>query len=358
MADHDWKFHCAVLCVPEKASPKEIKDAFRRLALKYHPDRNGGTTQAKEKFQRINDSYRYLMRNLTSRPIYQEHDDETAPPSPQNWSAPPPPPKHHRRSALRDPNQPPPRRPRMLALRAYAKEGYEFLHSPKMRAPLVAACCVLVALLSMKIILSEVKRAARYGETEPSATNRTAKRDATGHILASCVHLSMNQGNFVKKWQGELNENECAYSCYKWFEANSAYDGSCLWSNKEFHQHAATEASRTVASPSLPQPLPVPGDRPAPAAIVRDLQIIYDQVPEYEGNIPTSKREVKRTDTEVFDFDFVGSVWVEDSKLIEARKGMSAKQVVIIPKRFGETSVTFLDDQSNPYRKIIYEIHQ
>ncbi len=37
-----------------------IKKAYRKLALKYHPDRNGGSKEAEKKFKEINNAYEYL----------------------------------------------------------------------------------------------------------------------------------------------------------------------------------------------------------------------------------------------------------------------------------------------------------
>ena len=49
----------SVLEVEENASKVEIKKAYRRLAAKYHPDRNP-SPDAKEKFQRISNAYSIL----------------------------------------------------------------------------------------------------------------------------------------------------------------------------------------------------------------------------------------------------------------------------------------------------------
>src|SRR5512145_501351 len=42
------------------ASPDEIKKAFRKLAVKYHPDKNPGDAAAEERFKEINEAYAVL----------------------------------------------------------------------------------------------------------------------------------------------------------------------------------------------------------------------------------------------------------------------------------------------------------
>lgn len=57
MAKQDY-YH--ILGVDRKASEEDIKKAYRRLALKYHPDRNPGNKQAEGQFKEINEAYEVL----------------------------------------------------------------------------------------------------------------------------------------------------------------------------------------------------------------------------------------------------------------------------------------------------------
>ena len=49
-----------VLGIEKGASEEEIKKAFRKMALKYHPDRNQGDKEAEEKFKEVNEAYSVL----------------------------------------------------------------------------------------------------------------------------------------------------------------------------------------------------------------------------------------------------------------------------------------------------------
>ncbi len=50
----------SVLGVSKSANEKDIKSAFRKLAMKYHPDQNAGNKKAQAKFAEINQAYEIL----------------------------------------------------------------------------------------------------------------------------------------------------------------------------------------------------------------------------------------------------------------------------------------------------------
>ncbi len=64
-----------ILGVQKGASGEEIKKAYRKLALKYHPDRNQGDKEAEEKFKQINEAYQVLSDD-EKRGIYDRYGKE------------------------------------------------------------------------------------------------------------------------------------------------------------------------------------------------------------------------------------------------------------------------------------------
>ncbi len=61
-----------VLGVEKTASLEEIKRAYRKLAVKYHPDRNPGNKEAEEKFKEATEAYEVLSDDK-KRPIYDQY---------------------------------------------------------------------------------------------------------------------------------------------------------------------------------------------------------------------------------------------------------------------------------------------
>ncbi len=56
----EYKDYYKILGVDRNADEQTIKRAYRKLALKYHPDRNPNNKQAEEQFKEINEAYQVL----------------------------------------------------------------------------------------------------------------------------------------------------------------------------------------------------------------------------------------------------------------------------------------------------------
>lgn len=78
------------LGVRRKATAKEIRQAYRKLARKYHPDLNPGDKSAEEKFKQIQEAYDVLS-DTKKRQMFDEHgfyaDNFTGAPPPGAYGA-------------------------------------------------------------------------------------------------------------------------------------------------------------------------------------------------------------------------------------------------------------------------------
>jgi curved DNA-binding protein len=88
----EYKDYYKILGVSKNASQNEIKSAYRKLAMKYHPDRNHGNKEAESKFKEINEAYEVLS-DSNKRKMYdnlgsgwQQGDEFTPPPNGFNFN--------------------------------------------------------------------------------------------------------------------------------------------------------------------------------------------------------------------------------------------------------------------------------
>lgn len=66
------KDYYEILGVSKDASDSDIKKAYRKLALKYHPDRNPNDTSAEEKFKELGEAYE-ILSNEEKRAAYDRY---------------------------------------------------------------------------------------------------------------------------------------------------------------------------------------------------------------------------------------------------------------------------------------------
>jgi DnaJ family protein B protein 11 len=69
------KDYYSILGVARGAPESQIKRAYRKLALKYHPDKNPGDEKAKSKFEELSNAYEVLT-DEEKRQIYDRHGEE------------------------------------------------------------------------------------------------------------------------------------------------------------------------------------------------------------------------------------------------------------------------------------------
>ena len=74
----EYKDYYKVLGVAKSAGADEIKKAYRKLALKFHPDKNQGNKQAEEKFKELNEAHE-VLKDPEKRKRYDELGE--------NWKA-------------------------------------------------------------------------------------------------------------------------------------------------------------------------------------------------------------------------------------------------------------------------------
>lgn len=65
----------ALLGVAKDATEAQLKSAYKKQALKWHPDRNGGSEEASKKFKEVSEAYEVLS-DSNKRAIYDDYGEE------------------------------------------------------------------------------------------------------------------------------------------------------------------------------------------------------------------------------------------------------------------------------------------
>ena len=69
------KDYYSILGVSRTATQDEIKKAYRKLAVQYHPDKNPGNKEAEEKFKEINEAYD-VLKDEQKRAAYDRYGSD------------------------------------------------------------------------------------------------------------------------------------------------------------------------------------------------------------------------------------------------------------------------------------------
>jgi molecular chaperone DnaJ len=64
-----------MLGVPRDAGDEQIKKAYRKLALEYHPDRNQGSKDSEERFKEVTEAYE-VLRDTEKRSVYDRYGEQ------------------------------------------------------------------------------------------------------------------------------------------------------------------------------------------------------------------------------------------------------------------------------------------
>ncbi len=73
---YDEAYYLGVLVLPKDFDKALLKKAYRREAMKWHPDKNPGDAYAEERLKLVNEAYEFLGSKVKSTEEQEEYNEE------------------------------------------------------------------------------------------------------------------------------------------------------------------------------------------------------------------------------------------------------------------------------------------
>jgi DnaJ domain len=189
MADDDLDYY-RILQVDQEAEPEVIQAAYRRLSLKYHPDRNQGSVAARSRMEQLNLAYEAL-----SDPARRASYDT------------------NRAAALSKPAGQPASRQREVRAHPAANRSAGAHAASQQRRARLTAIILLAVIAGVVVALGPVRARWSSGPSEPKRQGvaaataapapQTIRQPANGHPLADAL-----PARFVGVWRGTVVQGD------------------------------------------------------------------------------------------------------------------------------------------------------
>ncbi|GAA3937536.1 hypothetical protein GCM10022406_22030 [Hymenobacter algoricola] len=192
--------------VSATAPAAEIKGAYKRLAVRFHPDKHGGSTQFEEQFKAVNAAYHvlgdatrragydYQLRQAARRADEARRQQQYAPQAQQVYGVPMPPP-----APLRT------RRPAGAAERHYQRMPRQRAKFTRRDYLLTAGLFLLLLLfmLSVKVTMDHVTAVSNYEDGVRAYARR--EWSAAHSFLTEALHFKPRYSEALRR-RGELEQ--------------------------------------------------------------------------------------------------------------------------------------------------------